>query len=288
MEESVFISTPDHVTLEFELAGLGSRFCAHLIDGLLIILGIFGVVVVMLLVGLAQAKLLGNLLTGTFDWVTSWNFAVLILFIFLIQWGYYVLFEGSKRGATPGKRMLGIRVIREDGLPIGFREAALRNLVRAADMLPPPCYFLGGLVMHFDRQGRRLGDMVAGTLVVMERFEVAPDSAAGAAWATRVEQGRSRRAVTLPRGAISADQIGLIEQFLARRYSLSPERREILAWQITEPLLPLLGEDRDSLAKSQDRMGDCERILLEVLELARTEAPKKDAAPASPKQPLLF
>ncbi len=130
--------------------------------------------------------------------------------------------------------------------------------------------------------------MVAGTLVVMERFEAVSDSAAGAAWAARVEQGRSRRAVTLPRGAISADQIGLIEQFLARRHTLSPERREILVWQITEPLLPLLGEDRDSVAKSQDRMGQCERILLEILELARTEAPKKKVAPASSKQPSLF
>lgn len=288
MEESVFIATPDHVTLEFELAGLGSRFCAFLIDSLCIVLAIVGTVAAMLLIGAAQAKFIAGILTGSVDWVASWNLAVLVLFIFLITWGYYVSFEGLRRGSTPGKKALGIRVIRDNGLPIGWREAALRNLVRAADMLPPPCYFLGGLVMHFDARARRLGDMVAGTLVVIEKFALAPDSAAGAAWAARVERGGSRHAVTLPQGAISADQIALIEQFMARRHSLSAERRELLVWQIAGPILPLLGEDRDSIEKSSDRAGHCERILLEILELARGGAPRKAAAAATAKQPTLF
>jgi uncharacterized RDD family membrane protein YckC len=288
MEEHVSIATPDNVTLEFELAGLGSRFCAYLIDGLVIILLIFVIVVAMLLIGLAQASLLRELLQGTSDWVTSWNIALLLFFGFLIYWGYYVFFEGLRRGSTPGKKSLGIRVVRDDGLPIGFREAALRNLVRAADMLPPPCYLLGGLVMQFDRHGRRLGDMVAGTLVVVEKFEIKSDGTAGAAWAARVEQGRSRQAVTLPQGALSANQIALIEQFIARRHSLSLERRELLAWQITEPLLPLLGEDRESFAQKPDRANHCERILLEILEMAQGEVPKKNLASNPRKQPALF
>jgi len=288
MEDTISIPTPDHVTLEFELAGLGSRFCAYLIDGLVIILMILAIVVVMLFLGMAQARLFRDLLTQSSDWVTSWNMALLLIFAFLIYWGYYVLFEGLKRGSTPGKKRLGIRVIRDDGLPIGLREAALRNLVRAADMLPPPCYLLGGLVMQFDRHGRRLGDMVAGTLVIVEKFEIQSESAAGAAWAARVEQGRSRQAVTLPQGALSPSQIALIEQFMVRRHSLTRERREALAWQITEPLLPLLGEDRGSLDKSPDRAEQCERILLEILQTVQGEAPKRSPTLKDRNPPTLY
>jgi uncharacterized RDD family membrane protein YckC len=288
MEETVSISTPDHVTLDFELAGLGSRFSAYLIDTLLIFTMIVVIVIGMFLSGLGGLRFLARALRGGSGWVASSNLALLILFIFLIYWGYYVFFEGLNRGSTPGKKRLGIRVIRQDGLPIGFREAALRNLVRAADMLPPPCYMLGGLVMYLDPQGRRLGDMVAGTLVVIETFAPASDTAAGAAWAVRVEQGSSRQAVTLPRGTISANQIGLIEQFIARRHGLSKERRDLLVWQIAEPLLSLLGEDRESVARNPERVSYCERLLLEILQMAQANRPKQDSNTQTARQSPLF
>ncbi len=275
MEDSVFIATPDNVTLEFELAGLGSRFCAYLIDGILIILLIAAVFVAMVFMPYG-INLLGAMFRGGSAWLASWNFALLLFFIFLITWGYYVLFEGLRRGSTPGKRQMGIRVVRDDGLPIGFREAALRNLVRAADMLPPPASLLGGLVMSFDANGRRLGDMLAGTLVVVEKFAPAPDSAAAAAWAARVEQGRSRQALTLPQGVVSAQQIELIERFMVRRYSLPPARSAELAWQIAEPLLPLFGEDRQALMNRPDCGGYCERLLLQILEMAQGKPAKPD------------
>lgn len=142
--------------------------------------------------------------------------------------------------------------------------------------------------MQFDRHGRRLGDMVAGTLVVVERFEIQSESAAGAAWAARVEQGRSRQAVTLPQGALSPNQIALIEQFIVRRHSLPQDRREALAWQITEPLLPLLGEDPESIGKAPDRASQCERILLEILETVKGEAPKRNPTLKDRNPPSLF
>jgi uncharacterized RDD family membrane protein YckC len=289
MDESVYISTPDHVSLEFELAGPGSRFSAYVIDfffNILLIVVIF--LVVFLTGGLAALRSLASSTQGNASWGVSWILALLLFVIFLINWGYYVFFEVIGQGSTPGKKRMGIRVIRQDGLPIGLREAALRNLVRAADMLPPPCYILGGLVMHFDPLGRRLGDMVAGTYVVVEKFELAAQGASGAAWATRVEQGRSRQALTLPRGMISAQQVGLIEQFLARRYELSRERRALLVWQITEPLLSLLGEDRDSLARSTDRTERCEQLLLQVLDLAQTREPHVVVATKAPQPSSLF
>jgi uncharacterized RDD family membrane protein YckC len=286
MEERVQISTPDHVDLEFELAGPGSRFSAYVIDFMFNVLLIV-VVVLLAYLGGALRLLAGSVKPGS-DWSIPWMLALVVLVIFLINWGYYVFFEGLGKGSTPGKRRVGIRVIRQDGLPVGFREAALRNLVRAADMLPPPSYILGGLVMHFDQYGRRLGDMVAGTYVVVEKFDVAARGASGAAWARRVEQGRSRQALTLPRGTISAQQLALIEQFLARCHELSQERRHQLVWQIAEPLLPLLGEDRDSLARSAERTERCERLLLQVLDLAQTNAPKVNRPAKLAESPSLF
>ena len=287
MDESVYISTPDHVSLEFELAGPGSRFSAYLLDFLYSVLLMIALFLLMLFTGAAGLRSLIDLFRGDGGWLASWGTALLILMLFAIHWGYYVFFEGLWHGSTPGKRSLGIRVIRQDGLPIGFREAALRNLLRVADMLPPPCYILGGLVAHFDSHGRRLGDMVAGTFVVMEKFAPAGRNASGAAWATRIARGRSRQALTLPRGTISAQQIGLIEQLLARRHQLSPERRDNLVWQIAEPLLPFLAEDRDRLAKSAERTERCERLLLQILEMAQSNEVKPEAA-SKTARPSLF
>jgi uncharacterized RDD family membrane protein YckC len=282
VQERVQISTPDHVSLEFELAGPGSRFSAYAIDFLFNVLLIIVVVVIAYLSGALAA--LRSFAAGAAGASASWFWALVVLVIFSINWGYYVFFEGLGKGSSPGKKRVGIRVIRQDGLPIGLREAALRNLVRAADMLPPPSYIVGGLVMHFDAQGRRLGDMVAGTYVVVERFDLAAQGSSGAAWARRVEQGRSRQALTLPRGAISAQQLGLIEQFLRRSHELTSERREELVWQITEPLLPLLEEDRDSWARSSQRTERCERLLLQILDLAQDKpaAMKTGAKAAQP------
>jgi len=275
MDESVFISTPDNVALEFEFAGPGSRFSAYLLDFLYSVLLMIALVLLMLFTSTNSVRAVIGLFRGEGSWIASWGNALLILMLFAIHWGYYVFFEALWHGSTPGKRSLGIRVIRQDGLPIGFREAALRNLLRVADMLPPPCYILGGLVAHFDRHGRRLGDMAAGTYVVVEKFARAGRS--GAAWARRIEKGGSRQAVTLPRGTISAQQLGLIEQLLARRHQLSAEQRDRLVWQIAEPLLSFLAEDRERLANSADPTEQCERLLLQIVEMAQSSQAKAPA-----------
>jgi hypothetical protein len=139
-------------------------------------------------------------------------------------------------------------------------------------MLPPPFYLLGGLVLQFDPQSRRLGDMVAGTLVVREHLEPARNSVAGAAWASRVERGYSRQLITLPRGTLSAQQLALVEQYMARRHQLAGDRRDALAWQLTKPLLPLMGEDEQMLAAAPDRTRQCEELLRGMLEAVKTSS----------------
>lgn len=286
-ENSVTIATPDHATLEFELAGLGSRFGAHLVDALLVVLLLLALALGFLIAG-APLSLALRRSEESGQWAMSWSVAVLVFLVFLVFWGYFVFFECVMNGSTPGKRHFGLRVIRDDGLPIGFREAALRNLVRAADSLPPPTYVLGGFVMMFDQLGRRLGDMVAGTLVVREKFEMEAGAAAGAAWAARVEKGHSRQAVTLPGGGLSAVQLDLIEQFLARRFELAAHRRDALAWQITAPLLELRGEDKAQWQGRPDRTGQCERFLLEIVELAKAPSTTPLAQPSIASAPPLF
>ena len=281
MQDHFTIRTPDHVELEFEPAGPVSRLAALFFDGVLISAAILLVFMLMVLIGLIGS---GGSLTQSIQAV-SWAVAAAFMLVFLVSWGYYLSFEMLLRGQTPGKRLMGIRVLRDDGLPVGLRECAVRNLVRAADMMPFPTYLLGGVVALYQRRGKRLGDMAAGTVVVRESFVSAQDNQAvlrsGASWMARLEAGQSRQAVTLPAGKIGAEQVALIQRFMSRRFSLPPLQRGKLAWQITRPFLELMGEDKEEVRQRGDRRDYCERILRQILE----RAVAKPAAQASPNQP---
>lgn len=274
MQDTFTITTPDHVELEFEPAGPVSRFGALIIDFSLIFLLL--IVVFMAVIGSAAA-------TGAFreasrggGLLASWTFALVFLLLFIILWGYFVLFELLLNGQTPGKKVMGIRVIRDDGLPVSLRECAIRNLVRAADMVPPPTFVVGGLVAFFDPRGKRLGDMAAGTLVIREDFGVEPKVShkAGAHWAARLEAGQSRQAVTLPRGKINAGQVGVIQQYMSRRFKLNPARRKELAWKVALPFLELMGEDPERIRTRPDRRDYCETILTSILDQASGKGAK--------------
>jgi uncharacterized RDD family membrane protein YckC len=152
------VRTPENVTFEFELVGLGTRFLAWLIDGFVLAVGC----VFIILVTSQFAALLGG-----------FAIAVMMIEIFGWTWGYHIYLEYSKGGMTVGKRALGIHVISEDGLPIDFWQALVRNLLRIVDFLSP-VYLLGGSIALGNRRYQRLGDLVAGTLVVRKRQSVRP------------------------------------------------------------------------------------------------------------------
>src|SRR5262249_29655520 len=142
--------------------------------------------------------------------------AVTIFFFFSIYWGYYAVFESIWKGQTPGKRYVGIRVIKESGRPIGAVEAIGRNLMRAVDGLPG-MYGVGLACMMLNKQNRRLGDFVAGTIVVHEKLtnEVKPT------WNTSATDES-----TAPQTAqISNDELVLIETYLHRRWDFDPTVR---------------------------------------------------------------
>jgi uncharacterized RDD family membrane protein YckC len=153
------IETPELVALEFPLAGIGSRFIAILIDYLLQ----FAAYIVLMLVMLLFLPSMQKFASAS----AKWFVAMLILIPFLLQWGYFTLFEGLWHGQTPGKRVAKIRVIQQSGRAITIFESLSRNFVRAVDFLPT-FYVVGSISIFVTSRNQRLGDLVAGTLVVHE------------------------------------------------------------------------------------------------------------------------
>jgi uncharacterized membrane protein SpoIIM required for sporulation/uncharacterized RDD family membrane protein YckC len=154
------IETPEHVVLEIELAGPGSRIAAALCDA--------AIVVAILLFVFMGSSALSASAGAQGRWGTL--VAVLVaLVVFLVVWGYFLLFEALNDGRTPGKRLMGIRVVMDTGHRLTFTAAAVRNLVRVADAQPLFTYLLGFGLVLFHSQHKRLGDIVAGTIVVRDR-----------------------------------------------------------------------------------------------------------------------
>jgi uncharacterized RDD family membrane protein YckC len=148
------IITTEKVAITYRVAGMGSRFLAWLID--------VGLIAVLFAMGAGAAGVLDALRPGV-------GSAFIFLWVFTLQWGCFLVFEWLWAGQTPGKRAMGLRVLRAQGTAISFLQAAVRNVLRVADALPF-FYALGFVVAACDRHHRRLGDLAAGTLVVhMER-----------------------------------------------------------------------------------------------------------------------
>jgi uncharacterized membrane protein SpoIIM required for sporulation/uncharacterized RDD family membrane protein YckC len=205
------IETPEHVALDLEIAGVGSRVLAALVDLLLVGAALLGLA---LLVGLAGR------------WIGGAGGPIYVIVAFLIVYGYFTLFEALAQGRTPGKRRIGIRVVRDTGHAVTFGAAAVRNLLRAADFLP--IAYLGGLVLvALHPRGKRLGDMVAGTIVVRDRpAESAPRAAGAERAADAAAEDRSSR---FHAPELADEEFRLLDQYVARADALPPAARERLA-----------------------------------------------------------
>jgi uncharacterized membrane protein SpoIIM required for sporulation/uncharacterized RDD family membrane protein YckC len=269
MEEVLKIATPDNVELEFDLAGAGSRFLALVIDTLT-----WSGIVIILVVGFTVTT--GLTPSQTLSSLDAWQTAVFIFVFFLTRWGYYIFFESLLRGQTPGKRAIGLRVIRENGLPPSPGQILIRNLLRIADMLPPPTYLVGALSVLLSKRGQRLGDMAAGTLVIRERFGTRSRSGDsrdyGAGWIARLERGQSQFALVLPKGTITIRQVALIDAYHNRKESLGEEQRNRLAWEISKPLFILFDQQPEDLENDPDRLRVCESLMDEILTRVRQTA----------------
>jgi uncharacterized RDD family membrane protein YckC len=233
-EDILIIETPERVPLHFALASIGNRFLACAIDHALQAIAIILMVIGFTLI--ANYSSFGEQVTAAPKWVQ----AILIVVVFLIFSSYFAFFEWIWNGQTPGKRWLKLRVIREDGRPVTFWEAAVRNLVRTLDMMPAPFYSIGLISVFVSESDQRVGDMVAGTVVVREREAEAP--AFAQVFASPVSDPALRRSFkpvdfVAELDALTESEIQVIETFLRRRWDLVDMARQWMAWRVSLPLL---------------------------------------------------
>lgn len=213
------IVTPEAVVLEFETAGLGSRMVAYTIDAL-----IQGALLVAFFVA---AALVSDML-GSMGWLGA---ALIYITLFLLLFAYAPVFETFWRGRTPGKAALGLRVVTTEGAPVRFRHAAIRGALGLVDFW----LLTGGvavLAVLLTRRNQRLGDLVAGTLVLRERT--------GARALTpvhfRVPQGLESYAATIDPAGVRPGDYAAVRSFLLRAPSLPSHLRHPLAHDLAGPL----------------------------------------------------
>lgn len=219
------------------IAGIGSRFIAIVVDYLiwtaaLTILSLIGVVI------FASVHIFS-------DFSANWIVGIAVVVFFLFHWGYFTLFEAFRNGRTPGKSVAKIHVIHRSGRAISFVESLARNLVRFVDYLPS-LYGLGLIAMFLSRQNQRLGDMVAGTLVVRDREVETPHwgetgsrTFTASAMAATLPLAAPHLAVVLPVSGLaklSTGDLEVLESFFARRLDMDLATRRALAERMAQAL----------------------------------------------------
>ncbi|HEY1656042.1 MAG TPA: RDD family protein [Candidatus Tumulicola sp.] len=223
MDRDLDVRTPESIALTYQLAGLGSRFLAVTVDMLLQL-----AVAAALFVGLAMAAVkLAPTVHAPPPAMEKIGEAVGIAFfvtiVFVLFFGYFIIFEAFWNGQTPGKKALGIRVVRDGGYAIDFSASLVRNLIRVGELLIGT-YTLSAIAMLLSPENKRLGDIAAGTIVVRDARLAVPDVLRREDVAPELVYGATRY--------LSGDERSIVKRFLERRDTLVPERRRELAAQL--------------------------------------------------------
>jgi uncharacterized RDD family membrane protein YckC len=249
------IDTPELVAIEMPLAGIGSRFIAILVD-YLIWGAAFFIFFLLALIVIPAMSIFGRI-------SANWAIGIALLIVFVMHWGYFALFEAFSNGRTPGKRVAKIRVIHQSGRGINFVESLARNLVRYVDSLPS-FYAVGVVAIFLSKRNQRLGDMVAGTLVVRDRevdsphwgesasrtftsptlLAPSPITRSGSSgtgpgpWADSWNRPPHLRVVlsATALAKLSGSDLGVLESFFGRRLDMDLATRAALASRIASAL----------------------------------------------------
>jgi uncharacterized RDD family membrane protein YckC len=269
LDTDVAIETPEHIVFRHKVAGPARRFLAYLLDLIICytVFTIFAFIVMIAVIGFAAT-------TDAAESAIGAGVGILLVVLFAIQWVYFAVLE-AWRGRTPGKSALGLRVVTVTGRPIGFRAAALRNVLRAADALPlaytAGLLSLAGLVsMSATRRFQRLGDLVAGTLVVV------PERASVAAPLILFPPAQPYELAQLPDEVrLDADERQAIEMFLRRRARLGRARELELAQMIAGPLAERFG------FRAQDASRTLALLYDRAANAGRVDAPPSSRTPGS-------
>ncbi len=256
LDDHIRVDTPEQIALEFPLAGIGSRFLALTIDTLLqIVLYVAGIF------AMAGITKYADYLAALAPWIrwlpVSWIPALLIIFFFCVYWGYFAFFEIIWKGQTPGKRLAGIRVIKDSGRAVNIYEIIGRNLLRGIDFLPG-MYGVGLVSMMISRQNQRLGDHLAGSIVVHDRRADAlrPDWSSGSQVVSADPQ----------LSKITPEEVVLIETYLQRRMTLEFGVRDAAANRIAAHIIAKTGIHRPPEQSLDDFL---ENIARQVRDSAR-------------------
>ncbi len=228
--DNLLIDTPEQIPLEFPLAGIGSRFLALALDTLIqSAAGLTLVAVALAIVGRTRRVPAHG----------AWALAILVLLWFLLHFGYFAIFESVWNGQTPGKRSTHLRVIQDSGRPITVYEAVARNLLRIVDSLPG-LYGVAIISALLSAKSKRLGDYVAGTVVVHEKPAVLETAVR---WDLAASPAGSRYDVS----RLTPQEFQLIEAFLLRRNQLGVEVRADTARKIIQRISPRFEFSADDL-----------------------------------------
>ena len=223
-EDRLRLRTPEGVDLELVLAGMGSRMLAGLVD-----FTTQGLLALAYFLAASAAGLDGGLMAA--GWAITG---------FLLVFGYDVGFEVLAHGRTPGKRIVGLRVMRAGGEPVNLLTSAIRNVLRLVDILPM-AYGVGVVVLFVTKRNQRLGDLVAGTVVVRERLGGRGDDAGETVSVQRLVQRHEELASRIDVSAIGAEEVATVRRFLDRRSSLEGGAADQLAYDLASRLAPRVG-----------------------------------------------
>lgn len=230
LDTTVDVETPEHVTFRVHVAGPSRRAVAYAVDLLIRLLVLLLLAIVVQMAG------------GDMDFEGA-SQGVLLVVMFSLEWGYYILFEGLWSGQTPGKRLLSLRTVKESGVPLTFLDVVLRNLLRGADWLPA-FNVVGFLVMAVDGRFRRLGDMVAGTMVVQEA-----KGRLGSALVISPAPSPAELEAIPASVRLSGAEMDVLESFLRRLGTLSPARELELAQMVAPMFAERVGARYDNAVR---------------------------------------
>lgn len=228
----VSLQTPESVELEFTLAGIGNRAYALLIDYF-----VLGLILIFFLIAWTYFSV--QLYSIVENWFGSdnqlglWLIAIPILTTFFIYVGYFVFFEALWQGQTPGKRYVKIRVIRDDGRPINLQHSTLRALLRPIDDV----LFIGAFLIALSQREKRIGDFVAGTLVIQEERHFV---SATFPISDKAQDLANQLQTAADFSQMLPEDFAVIREYLQRREVMTPKSRTELSKQLAQQIKAII------------------------------------------------
>ncbi len=246
--ETIVVQTPEYTEIEYELAGIGSRVIACLVDTIVQLL----ITALIVIAGIYLFDLLSPLGRGN-----PLDLAAMLMIGaggLVGSVAYWVVLEMVTNGQSIGKRMAGLRVVRDDGTPINLWDSIIRNVVRIVDLLVPPFYCSAMISVWVSARSKRLGDHAAGTVVVKERAAEMPTTAAPSVPPVqyRVAPTAADEQLMTRIRMLTAQEADAAARFLERRHELVAEVRAQLANRLAASISSHLGVSAAAWASAEE------------------------------------